>query len=55
MQISNRRLNILLLLSLFHIVTITASNYLVQIPFQFFGMHTTWGAFTFPFVFWLQI
>ncbi len=45
MQISNRRLNILLLLSLFHIATITASNYLVQIPFQFFGMHTTWGAF----------
>lgn len=51
MQISNRSLNILLLLSIFHIVTITASNYLVQIPFQFFGMHTTWGAFTFPFIF----
>lgn len=51
MQISNRGLNILLLLSIFHIVTITASNYLVQIPFQFFGMHTTWGAFTFPFIF----
>ena len=51
MQTSNRGLNILLLLSIFHIVTITASNYLVQIPFQFFGMHTTWGAFTFPFIF----
>ncbi len=51
MQTSNRSLNILFLLSIFHIVTITASNYLVQIPFQFLGMHTTWGAFTFPFIF----
>ncbi|WP_257284390.1 7-cyano-7-deazaguanine/7-aminomethyl-7-deazaguanine transporter [Endozoicomonas sp. SESOKO1] len=51
MRNSNRSLNILLLLSIFHIVTITASNYLVQIPFQFLGMHTTWGAFTFPFIF----
>lgn len=51
MRNSNRGLNILLLLSIFHIVTITASNYLVQIPFQFLGMHTTWGAFTFPFIF----
>ena len=47
----NRNMNILFALSLFHIITITASNYLVQIPFQFFGMHTTWGAFTFPFIF----
>ncbi|WP_257294644.1 7-cyano-7-deazaguanine/7-aminomethyl-7-deazaguanine transporter [Endozoicomonas sp. YOMI1] len=38
-------------LNSYHIVTVTASNYLVQIPFQFFGMHTTWGAFTFPFIF----
>ncbi|MTI13514.1 7-cyano-7-deazaguanine/7-aminomethyl-7-deazaguanine transporter [Sansalvadorimonas verongulae] len=45
----NKRL--IILLSLFHIVIITASNYLVQIPFQMFGLHTTWGAFTFPFVF----
>ncbi|KEI69381.1 7-cyano-7-deazaguanine/7-aminomethyl-7-deazaguanine transporter [Endozoicomonas elysicola] len=51
MQSSNRGLKILFLLSIFHIVTITASNYLVQIPFQFLGMHTTWGAFTFPFIF----
>ena len=48
---SPRNLHILFLLSFFHIITITASNYLVQIPFQFFGMHTTWGAFTFPFIF----
>ncbi|WP_067583815.1 7-cyano-7-deazaguanine/7-aminomethyl-7-deazaguanine transporter [Endozoicomonas ascidiicola] len=51
MLTSTRNLNILFLLSLFHVITITASNYLVQIPFQFLGMHTTWGAFTFPFIF----
>lgn len=38
-------------LALFHIAIIASSNYLVQIPFTVFGMHTTWGAFTFPFVF----
>lgn len=38
-------------LALFHILIITASNYLVQLPFAIFGLHTTWGAFTFPFVF----
>lgn len=51
MQTSHRNLNILFSLSIFHIITITASNYLVQIPFQFLGMHTTWGAFSFPFIF----
>jgi uncharacterized integral membrane protein (TIGR00697 family) len=35
----------------FHIIVITASNYLVQLPFQIFGLHTTWGAFSFPFVY----
>ena len=34
-----------------HILIICASNYLVQIPFQLFGFHTTWGAFSFPFVY----
>ena len=48
---SNTNPNLVLLLSMFHIATITASNYLVQIPFEFAGMHTTWGAFTFPFIF----
>lgn len=48
---SNTNPNLVLLLSFFHIVTITASNYLVQIPFEFSGIHTTWGAFTFPFIF----
>lgn len=41
----------LILLVSFHIFIITASNYLVQIPFQLFGFHTTWGAFSFPFVY----
>lgn len=46
----------LVLLSLFHIFIITASNYLVQIAFEIplpFGgsMPTTWGTFTFPFIF----
>ena len=35
----------------FHIIIIAASNYLVQFPFQIFGIDTTWGAFTFPFIF----
>lgn len=34
-----------------HLVIIAASNYLVQIPFSLFGFHTTWGAFSFPFIF----
>ncbi|AML56097.1 Putative preQ0 transporter [Serratia rubidaea] len=41
----------LLWLSLFHIIIITSSNYLVQLPITIFGFHTTWGAFTFPFIF----
>ncbi|MDO4435445.1 MAG: 7-cyano-7-deazaguanine/7-aminomethyl-7-deazaguanine transporter [Cardiobacteriaceae bacterium] len=39
------------ILSFWHIVIIAASNYLVQIPFEFFGLKTTWGAFSFPFIF----
>ncbi|NYS60830.1 7-cyano-7-deazaguanine/7-aminomethyl-7-deazaguanine transporter [Vreelandella salicampi] len=35
----------------FHIAIIAASNYLVQLPFTLFGWHTTWGAFSFPFIF----
>ncbi|MGF1701033.1 7-cyano-7-deazaguanine/7-aminomethyl-7-deazaguanine transporter [Photobacterium makurazakiensis] len=38
-------------LVVFHLVIIASSNYLVQLPFTIFGMHTTWGAFTFPFIF----
>jgi hypothetical protein len=35
----------------FHILVIIASNYLVQLPMTLFGWHTTWGAFSFPFIF----
>ncbi|WP_318476043.1 7-cyano-7-deazaguanine/7-aminomethyl-7-deazaguanine transporter [Photobacterium leiognathi] len=38
-------------LVLFHLLVIASSNYLVQLPFTVFGYHTTWGAFTFPFIF----
>ncbi|RCV87509.1 7-cyano-7-deazaguanine/7-aminomethyl-7-deazaguanine transporter [Billgrantia montanilacus] len=41
----------LMLLVTFHILVIAASNYLVQLPFTLFGFHTTWGAFSFPFIF----
>lgn len=39
------------LLVAFHIVIIIASNYLVQLPVELFGFHSTWGAFSFPFIF----
>ena len=39
------------LLASLHIFIITASNYLVQIPFEFLGYTTTWGALSFPFVY----
>ncbi|MGI2135737.1 7-cyano-7-deazaguanine/7-aminomethyl-7-deazaguanine transporter [Shewanella baltica] len=42
---------VLFLLVGFHILIICVSNYLVQLPFQLFGYHTTWGAFSFPFVY----
>lgn len=38
-------------LVLFHILIIASSNYLVQFPFEIFGIHSTWGALTFPFIF----
>jgi len=41
----------LLVLVGFHILIICASNYLVQLPFKIFDFHTTWGAFSFPFVY----
>ena len=34
-----------------HLLIIAASNYLVQLPFTLFGFHSTWGAFSFPFIF----
>jgi len=41
----------LALLVAFHIAVIIASNYLVQLPITLFGVHSTWGAFSFPFIF----
>jgi len=35
----------------FHVLVIIASNYLVQLPVDVFGWHTTWGAFSFPLIF----
>lgn len=48
---AQQRHRCLALLVAFHILVIAASNYLVQLPFSIFGMHTTWGAFSFPFIF----
>jgi len=50
-QNSIQTMRLLFILSAFHIVIIASSNYLVQLPFEVFGFHTTWGAFSFPFVF----
>lgn len=41
----------LVMLVVFHIIVIAASNYLVQIPFEMLGVLTTWGTFSFPFVY----
>ncbi|MBW9462631.1 7-cyano-7-deazaguanine/7-aminomethyl-7-deazaguanine transporter [Kluyvera sp. EC_51] len=49
--ISLQRRHALVWLSLFHLLVITSSNYLVQLPVSIFGFHTTWGAFSFPFIF----
>lgn len=52
MQLNSRqRVYALLWLALFHLLVITSSNYLVQLPISIFGFHTTWGAFSFPFIF----
>ena len=40
-----------LALSALHILIIIASNYLVQIPVDLLGFHSTWGAFSFPLIF----
>lgn len=55
-NLKNVKIRSLILLSLFHIFIITISNYLVQIAFEIplpFGgnIPTTWGTFTFPFIF----
>lgn len=35
----------------FHLLVIISSNYLVQLPVSIWGFNTTWGAFSFPFIF----
>ncbi|WP_176264831.1 queuosine precursor transporter, partial [Salmonella enterica] len=47
----SQRVKALFWLSLFHLLVIISSNYLVQLPITIFGFHTTWGAFSFPFIF----
>lgn len=44
----SQRVKALFWLSLFHLLVIISSNYLVQLPITIFGFHTTWGAFSFP-------
>lgn len=39
------------LLSLIHVSLIVLSNILVQYPFEWLGLHTTWGAFSYPLIF----
>lgn len=43
--------HLVLALSALHILIIIASNYLVQLPVDLFGLHSTWGAFSFPLIF----
>ena len=47
----NARSSTLPLLAGLHILIITSSNYLVQIPFEFAELTLTWGTFTFPLVY----
>lgn len=48
---TSRARTYLALLVAFHIFIVIASNYLVQLPIDLFGFHSTWGAFSFPFIF----
>lgn len=47
----SQRHRALFVLIAFHVLVICASNYLVQLPITLFGFNTTWGAFSFPFIF----
>jgi len=52
LAVSDERLrHALVLLTGAHILIIAASNYLVQLPIEILGVHSTWGAFSFPFIF----
>jgi len=41
----------LVVLVAFHVFILIASNYLVQLPITLWGINSTWGAFSFPFIF----
>ena len=49
--LDTRRAQALAVLVALHIGIIIASNYLVQLPIMLFGFTSTWGAFSFPFIF----
>ena len=52
LDLENRqRARLLAALVVLHITIIAASNYLVQIPMSLFGITTTWGTFSYPFVY----
>lgn len=46
-----QRRRVIAALATLHVLIIIASNYLVQLPMTLFGLHTTWGAFSFPLVY----
>ncbi len=50
-QISAQTRKALTYLVACHLLIIALSNYLVQLPFTLLGFNTTWGAFSFPFIF----
>lgn len=47
--LKNRRT--VLILTGFHIFIIASSNFLVKLPIAVFGFNSTWGAFSYPFIF----
>lgn len=51
MEPSQQRRRALAVLVILHTLIICASNYLVQLPIEIAGFHTTWGAFSFPLIF----
>lgn len=50
-MITKKQQKLAILLVGFHIAVVAASNFLVQLPVSVFGFHSTWGSFTFPFIF----
>ncbi|AKC32372.1 7-cyano-7-deazaguanine/7-aminomethyl-7-deazaguanine transporter [Candidatus Pantoea carbekii] len=46
-----QRIYVLFYLCFLHLLVIVFSNYLVQLPVSIFGLHATWGTFSFPLIF----